>query len=271
MHTTTNILAIPELAAKCTKPFTPAQFDKNGKLIRKASAKCCTSDITLAEFRTLKGKMDACNSRATTVEEYMNATPGWRTDLYSTKGTLMTHAESIELFKKLGAKMTPELKSPSVKMPFGGDYTQEKYAQQMIDEYKKAGVDPKNVYAQSFNLNDVLYWIKADPAFGRQAVYLDDRDSDKSFDSDNPATWKPGMTELTAKGVKIIAPPMWMLVKAKGGKVVPSAYAKEAKGAGLGIIAWTLERSGFLKNGGGWYYQTTKEITKRDGGHLQDA
>ncbi|GAG11913.1 unnamed protein product, partial [marine sediment metagenome] len=139
LHTTTNILAIPELAAKCSEPFTPAEFDpKTGKLIKPASAKCCTSDITLEEFKRLKGKMDAANPRAKTVEEFMNATASWRTDLYSAKGTLMTHAESIELFEKLGMKMTPELKSPSVKMPFEGDYTQEKYAQQMIDEYKKA-------------------------------------------------------------------------------------------------------------------------------------
>ena len=270
LHTTTNILAIPELAAKCSKPFSPARFDpQTGRLIKKASAKCCTSDITLAEFKMLKGKMDASNPRATTVEEYLDATPAWRTDLYTAKGTLMTHAESIELFKKLGVKMTPELKSPSVKMPYQGDYTQEKYARQMIGEYKKAGVDPKKVFAQSFNLKDVLYWIKAEPDFARQAVYLDERDSDKAFDSDNPATWKPSMKELAAKGVKIIAPPMWMLVKAQGGRVVPSAYAKKAREAGLGIITWTLERSGLLKNGGGWYYQTTKGITNNDGDTLR--
>ena len=46
----------------------------------------------------------------------------------------MSHAESIELFKDLGVKMTPELKSPSVAMPYEGDYTQDVYAQQMIDE-----------------------------------------------------------------------------------------------------------------------------------------
>ena len=33
-----------------------------------ASATCCTSDITLAEFKTLCGKMDASDSSATTVE-----------------------------------------------------------------------------------------------------------------------------------------------------------------------------------------------------------
>jgi glycerophosphoryl diester phosphodiesterase len=43
LHTTTNILTKPELAKKCTKPFTPA----NGTT--PASALCCTSDITVAE------------------------------------------------------------------------------------------------------------------------------------------------------------------------------------------------------------------------------
>ena len=62
LHTTTNILAIPELAAKCTRPFTPAD-PATGTA---ASAQCCTSDITLAEFKTLCGKMDASNPAATT-------------------------------------------------------------------------------------------------------------------------------------------------------------------------------------------------------------
>lgn len=270
LHATTNILAIPELAAKCSKPFTPAQFDsKTGKLIKKASARCCSSDITLEEFRMLKGKMDASNPRATTVEEYIDATPSWRTDLYS-PGTLITHAESIKLFEELGVKMTPELKSPSVKMPYEGNYTQEAYAQQMIDEYKKAGVDPKKVFAQSFNLADVLYWLKNEPMFGKQAVYLDGRYSDKRFDHTDPSTWSPSMEELFAKNVRIIAPPMWMLLTvSKEGKIVPSVYAKRARAAGLDIITWTLERSGPLKDGGGWYYQTTKGVINNDGDMLE--
>ncbi|SLM32898.1 GlpQ2 [Desulfamplus magnetovallimortis] len=270
LHTTTNILAIPELAAKCSEPFTPAEFDPaTGELIKPASAKCCTSDITLEEFKMLKGKMDASDARAKTVEEYMNATPSWRTDLYTAKGTLMTHAESIELFKKLGMKMTPELKSPSVKMPFDGDYSQEKYAQQMIDEYKKAGVDPKSVFPQSFNLNDVIYWLKTDPQFGKQAVYLDGRDEeDKNFDITKPETWSPTMEELFNRNVRIIAPPMWMLLSVENGKIVPSEYARRAKAAGLEIITWTLERSGLLKSGGGWYYQTIKDAINNDGDML---
>lgn len=267
LHTTTNILAIPELAAKCSEPFTPAEFDKDGKLVKPASAKCCTSDLTLAEFKQLKGKMDAGNKNATTVEEYMNATANWRTDLYDAKGTLMTHAESIELFKKLGAKMTPELKAPSVEMPFDG-YSQQDYAQQMIDEYKKAGVDPKSVFAQSFNLDDVLYWLEKEPRFGNQAVFLDERYNDKSFNLEDASTWSPSMEELYNKNVRIIAPPMWFLVSVENGEIVPSKYAKAAKEAGLEIITWTLERSGPLENGGGWYYQTVKDAINNDGDTL---
>ncbi|MBF0378098.1 MAG: glycerophosphodiester phosphodiesterase [Desulfamplus sp.] len=267
LHTTTNILAIPELAAKCSEPFTPAQIDpKTGKVIKPASAKCCTSDITLEEFKKLTGKMDAENPDATTLEAYMDSTPKWRTDLYSTPGTLMTHAESIELFKKLGVKMTPELKTPSVTMPFDGNYTQEAFAQQMIDEYKSAGVNPKDVFPQSFKLDDLLYWLKHEPQFGRQGVFLDDRYDLKEFDYKNPATWSPSMEELFAKGVRIIAPPMWMLLSIdKDGKVVPSEYAKKAKAAGLDIITWTLERSGLLKEGGGWYYESIKDAIDNDG------
>ena len=52
------------------------------------------------------------------------------------------------------------------------------------------------------------------------------------------------MAELRAEGIRIIAPPMWVLLTVEDGKIVPSRYAKEAKAAGLDIITWTLERSG---------------------------
>ena len=270
LHTTTNILAIPELAAKCSEPFKPATFDPaTGEMLTKASAKCCTSDITLAEFKSLQGKMDAANPAAKTVAEYLDGTANWRTDLYSAHGTVLSHKESIELFKELGVKMTPELKGPSVQMPYEGDYTQERYAQQMIDEYKEAGVKPGDVFAQSFNLDDVKYWLKNEPNFGKQAVYLDDRYDVESFDHTKPETWSPSMEELFNQGVRIIAPPMWMLLAEKNGRIVPSIYAVEAKAAGLEIITWTLERSGLLKDGGGWYYQTIKDATDRDGVTLE--
>jgi glycerophosphoryl diester phosphodiesterase len=39
----------------------------------------------------------------------------------------------------------------------------------------------------------------------------------------------------------------------------------QAKVAGLEIITWTIERSGPLKNGGGWYYQSISDLTTNDG------
>lgn len=258
LHTTTNILAT-DLASRCTKSFTPAEGDQ------KASAECRTSDLTLSQFKTLKGKMDAADVTATSLVGYMNGTAAWRTDLYAIEtGTLMTHAESIQLFKSLGAKFTPELKSPAVEMPFDG-FSQEDYAQKMIDEYKAAGIPASDVWAQSFNLNDVLYWIKNEPEFGKQAVFLDDSYKDKSWDPMTPSTWRHQMEDLKAKGVNYIAPPMWVLVTAKDGRVVPSVYAEKAKAAGLKLITWTLERSGPLTTGGGWYYQSIKDLTKSDG------
>ena len=48
-------------------------------------------------------------------------------------------------------------------------------------------------------------------------------------------------------------------------KLVPSEYAKRARPAGLNIIAWTLERSGPLAGGGGFYYQTVADAINNDG------
>src|SRR5437773_4821340 len=198
LHTTTNILTVPELAAKCSQAFSPADPATG----RKASAKCCTSDITLAEFKTLTAKMDGFNPDAKTAEEYQNGTPRWRTDLYANSGTLMTHDESIALIKSLGAKFTPELKAPEVPMPFDGHYTQEKYSKQMLDAYKAAGIPPDHVFAQSFDLNDILFWVKTEPAFGAQAVYLEERYEKQGLDPNKPETWKPSMPELRASGVR---------------------------------------------------------------------
>ena len=261
LHTTTNILAIPELAAKCSVPFTPANSNSGTP----ASAKCCTSDISLAEFLTLEGKMDGANPQASSVAEYLQGTPNWRTDLYASSGTLMTHKQSIALFKQLGVKMTPELKSPQVSMPFDG-MTQQQYAQKMLDEYTQMDVPAERVFPQSFNLDDVKYWINTNPAFATQSVYLDGRDSDAGFDPNNPDTWQPSMAALFNDGVKIIAPPIWMLLTIDNeSNIVPSQYAIDAKAAGLNIIAWSLERSGPLNNGGGYYYQSISDVIDNDG------
>jgi glycerophosphoryl diester phosphodiesterase len=269
LHTTTNILATP-LAASCIKPFTPASVDAAGKLVKPASAECRTSEITLAEFKTLRGKMDASNPRATTVAEYLAGTAAWRTDLYSGAhsstglGTLLSLRESIALFKRLGVKMTPELKAPAVAMPFDG-FTQEAYAQKLIDEHVAAGVPPQDLYPQSFQLQDILYWVKRAEPFSRQAVFLDEgRNRAALPDAAQLKAWRE-------QGVRIVAPPIHALLELDAqGKLVPSRYARDAKAAGLGLITWSLERSGFIATGApGFFYQGLAPALKREGDVLQ--
>jgi glycerophosphoryl diester phosphodiesterase len=270
LHTTTNIL-VTDLAQKCSAPFSPAEFDASGRRTKAASALCCTSDLTLEEFKSLKGKMDASNPDATTPEEFLGGTANWRTDLYATGGTLLSHKESIQLIKSLDAKFTPELKGPNrnaqlqVEDVFG---SQEGYAQAMIDEYKEANIPPKHVFVQSFNLDDIRYWINHEPDFGKQAVYLDDANTPSEL---------PTLAELrsyAAQGVKIVGPPMWALLTVKNGKIAPSQYARDVKTARLDIITWTLERSGRIveevlptkgTSSPSFYYQTTLDALHNDG------
>lgn len=261
LHTTTNMVT-SALADKCTTPFTPASGDQV------ATAECRTSDIILAEYKTLFPKMDAADRTATTPEAFLGGTADWRTDLFVGDTTLMTHAESIALFDGLGADFTPELKSPSVEMPYDG-YSQANYAQALVDEYKAANIDPSRVWLQSFNMDDVLYWIENEPAFGAQAVYLMDEYNIEGYSPMDATTWPNTMAELKAKGINYIAPPLWMLVTTENEAMVPSLLAREAKAAGLGIITWTLERSGPLANGGGWYFQSVSDLIDRDGDYFE--
>lgn len=218
-----------------------------------SSPKCCTSDITLTEFKTLTGKMDASNPAATTAQGYLGGTASWRTDLYTGRGTLLTLKESIALNKRLGVKHTPELKSGDparLLQVFGG---QEQYAQRMIDAFKAARVDPRDVWAQSFDVRDVLYWIRKEPQFGRQAVYLDDIDPSIGL----PRLTNEELKELKRQGVKIIAPPMGVLLSVDpSGELVPSQYARDIKSFGFDIITWSFERADLRRGaaGAGFYY-----------------
>ena len=242
LHTTTNILAIPELAAKCTQPFTPADPATGTP----ASAQCCTSDITLAEFKTLCGKMDASNPAATTAERVPGRHAHFRTDLYATCGTLLTHAESIELFNELGAKFTPELKAPERDDALPGRL--HAGSVRAADDRRVQGgarQPAQRVRRSRSTCADVLYWLANEPAFGKQAVFLDDRVDDRRLDS-RPAAGRRH-AELAAQGVKIIAPPMWALVTLDAtARSCPRSTPTPRKAAGLDIITWTLERSGPL-------------------------
>ena len=157
-------------------------------------------------------------------------------------------------------KFTPELKTPVVEMPYEGDYSQEDYARQMIQDYVEAGVNPRDVWPQSFLLDDVLFWVNETPRFGRQAVFLD---QEPLTPENSSLAW---MESLSAQGVNILAPALWKMLTLDGHQqIVPSDYAENAKAAGLDMIAWTVERSGPLANGGGWYHQTITDAINNDG------
>jgi len=255
LHTTTNIVDTP-LNASCTTPWSGAGL----------SPKCCASDLTLQQFKSLKGKMDASNPAATTAAGYLGGTASWRTDLYNSRGTLMTLRESIALNRRNGVGHTPELKAGNparVNAVFG---SQEKYAQAMIDEFKRAGVNPRDVYAQSFNLADILYWIRHEPRFGRQAVYLDDVDPSAGI----PRLTVAELHSLRQNGVRIFAPPIPALlaVDESTNSLVPSQYAEDIKAAGLDIITWSFERADLRRGAafGGFYaaYDPQGKVVKTD-------
>ncbi|MDO9236463.1 MAG: glycerophosphodiester phosphodiesterase family protein [Aquabacterium sp.] len=244
LHTTTNIVNTP-LNQSCTVPWTAGG----------PAPKCCASDLTLTEFKSLKAKMDASNPSATTSAGFLGGTPDWRTDLYTGRpaGNVVTLKEHIALMKQWGVSQTPELKggdAARIQAIFGG---QVQYAQKMIDTYKEAGIDPKKVYAQSFNIDDVLYWIKNEPAFGKHALYLDSIDPSINI----PRLSNARLAELKAAGVQYISPPMYALLDVNAdNEIVPSQYARDIKAAGFKIIAWSFERVDLTKGaaGKGSYY-----------------
>jgi glycerophosphoryl diester phosphodiesterase len=263
LHTTTNILTKPALAAKCKVPFTPANAT------HPANALCCTTDITTAEYLTLCGKMDGFNASAKNVKDYQYGTPVWRTELYDTCGTVMTLDSYITVVDSLPGHrgFTPELKTPpsQVPMPFKG-YTQEQYARDMIEAFIRRGIDPKRVWAQSFNPPDIFQWLKEYPKFGKQAVYLDES-------GDTPENYTAAVAALPgikAKGVNIISPPFNYLLTVAADKktIIPAPYAIAAKKAGLDIISWTFERSGPLAQVAAnedYYYSSIASAVHYDG------
>ncbi len=260
LATTTNILSTP-LAAKCNiPPDYNAEFPFE-------EVQCCTSDITLEEFKSLTGKMDAGKATAKTLDEYLNSTARWRTDLYAHEGTLLSHKESIQLFDDLGVGMTPELKKALVPLPFDGDYTRIQQATQMLQEYRDANIDSSRVWPQSFEENDIAHWINTAPDFASQVVYLDDRYNESDFNALDETTWNPTMVQLKENGVQYLAPPLWMLVTLDdAGKMIPSPYAEAAVAAQLKLIAWSLERSGPIHSeNGGWYHQSVATAMQNDG------
>ena len=257
LHRTTNILETP-LATRCRTPFQPA-MERGGGKGRPAVARCCTVDFGLEELRSLQGRRDAVNPRATSLAAYLAAEPPGAPSACIGGGTLVSHRESIELFQALGTGMAPELKGlpgmPASSPRGEADARLLKLADQLVRDYREAGVPPERVRLQSFDPAVIRHWLATAPEFAHRVVWLDGRYNLDDFDHRSASAHKV-FNDLRKAGLRALAPPVWMLVEAGMGGPEPSSYALAARDAGLSLLTWTLERSGSLATGGGWYYQT---------------
>lgn len=245
----------PHLAAKCTQPFRPA--DKR----RYATAKCCTTDFTLDEIQTqMCGRMSSSNRRAKTVAQYISHTPAYRTDLYSHDcPRIQSHGDFMHVVDANGGSFVPEFKMLDYDFTKRKDgYTRQMYIEQIVAEYNDT--DPSRVYPQGFVWED-LYYVTNNTRFGANAFALDKNLSTISYSKRQLRRY---FQPLVDHGVGAIAPTLSMLLMNKHGNIVPSPYAEVARELGLGIIAWTFERSESLAMGGGWYYSKLSEVLRTD-------
>jgi glycerophosphoryl diester phosphodiesterase len=125
-------------------------------------------------------------------------------------------------------------------------------------------VRPADAYPQSFNPNDVLYWVR-NTAYGAQAVFL----VDYNASTDNIVLFNTSGQQLVGRaeqlaffrtlrraGVRIIAPSIPALLSVQGNRVVPSSLARELTAMGFDLITWSFERADLRKGAAaaGSYY-----------------
>jgi len=244
LATTTNILETP-LAPRCVDPFEPARIDPStGLLYTAAYARCCTNDFTWAELQTLEAKMDAFDPRATSPAAFIRGSALWRTDLYSNGDQILSHDESIGLFRSLGTTMIPELKTPSVPMPFEGTYTRTDYARAIVNDYRRAGIPPSDVFLQSFDIDTHREWKAYAPEFARNAIL----GIEPSLEAKTQT--RHYIDSLRQAGIRTVASPISMLLTLNNtNEIVATEFAKALRVAEIEIVAWTLERSGRIQDG----------------------
>ena len=88
LHTTTNILANASRGQVHDAVLAGRPDGGEGRFRQMLHQRPDAGGV-----QDVRGKMDASDPKATTVEAYMQGTAGWRTDLYATTGTLMTHRD----------------------------------------------------------------------------------------------------------------------------------------------------------------------------------
>jgi glycerophosphoryl diester phosphodiesterase len=155
--------------------------------------------------------------------------------------------------------MAPELKEPSVRLPFNG-VSREQLAQRVIDEYRAAGVAASDVLPQSFDRRDVEYWIRHEPDFGEHAVLLDN----VSLPITAPRAGL--LRRYKAAGINAWAPPLFVLLDLDAdGRIVPSRTARAARGGGARHPRVDARAFGQSRCGDQQFYRTIDSATTREG------
>jgi glycerophosphoryl diester phosphodiesterase len=123
------------------------------------------------------------------------------------------------------------------------------------------GIDPSEVWPQSFYVDDVIYWVK-NTDFGDQAVALHEV-------NETETEYRALHKMLQENGVKVVAPPLFMMVEYDETSelgIIASPYGASAKENGLSIIAWSLERDSPALDG--WYWSTLQDLNRTVGDNL---
>lgn len=144
----------------------------------------------------------------------------------------------VRVLAPLPVAYVPELK----RTPLPPGLDRDDLRRAFVDAFRAQGIAPERVFLQSFDLEDLAFWRRYAPAYARRGIWLDGR----RLDPEDPATWHPGMAELKAGGLAYLGPPIRYLIKRERARLVPTAYARAARAAGLLLVPWTLEREADL-------------------------
>jgi len=146
LHTTTDIVLRPEINANCAVPIETG-----------ISPKCCTSNPLLKKSNHSTGKWtpaEASMSRLLKNTRMAARLIGVRCT------TIPTHKESIQLLSSLTKEHSLENSRPRICYYAVRKYLHSGgYIQKIIHEYVELGVDPKDVWRQSFNSDDAICWV----------------------------------------------------------------------------------------------------------------
>jgi len=251
---------------------------------RPASATCCTHDFTLEELQRLCLRMDEeINPKATRQADFTVGPPSWRSNAFvSDCFRIVRHIDQARWLIREGLNAVPELKDTAEErtQAFLASHNRTRFhlADMMVAELRDAGfgsaVHPLSpewkthgsgrVVLQTFDREVARYWATS-TSFPVLYLYEDPSLGCQPSNCGDDAT----IASLAAAGVALIGAPLPDLVTSAGHRMVPTPRASHFHQLGLGIVAWSLERSGCPGKGGspayagscGFYYRGLEGVS----------